>query len=162
MKMRIFAFVAVVCSWLSHSYAMEIEGDFSLTAHGNLYIQFLTNVGKENGAEALLTDEYLALLFANDFRKAECGTTVAYDIKELRKHLLSLKEKLKKWEIIQVLFNIPAKENNAVTLQFLWKASEGAKEWHTTMAILWFDKDGKIRRIHEVYNVYQGKPLDTP
>lgn len=116
---------------------------------GQNYMSFMHTAGQSQ--EPISLDQ-ISQLFAQNCEKIENGTSLFKESKELINQLKNAREAVGKWAI-KTLFMTASPDDNSCTIQFIWDAEKIGQ--HTTMVALFLDEQGKISKIHEVFNKYQ-------
>jgi hypothetical protein len=144
--------IILVCLTISNaSWALNAD---KLKELGENYIQFMSAVGKGEEFTPRMPE-----IFHPDCQKIERGTPLFVSSNKLDEHTAQLQnafEYIGNWTI-EKLNVLAAPQDNACTIYFKWHSATFKP--HATMAILYFDENGLITTIDEMYNEYQTKPL---
>lgn len=142
----------VICITISNaSWALDAD---KLKELGENYIQFMSDVGKGEEFASKMPG-----IFHPDCQKIERGTPLFISSNKSGEHAAQLQNALEhigNWTI-EKLNVLAAPQDNACIIYFKWYSATFKP--HATMAILYFDENGLITTIDEMYNKYQTKPL---
>jgi hypothetical protein len=142
----------LICLLISNTtWALDAD---KLKELGENYIQFMISIGKGEDFIPKMPE-----IFNPDCQKIEKGTPLFVSSNKLSEHTAQLQnafEYIGNWTI-EKLSVLAAPQDNACTIYFKWYSATFKP--HATMAILYFDKNGLITKIDEMYNEYQTKAL---
>lgn len=127
----------------SHNYE-------ALKSAGEKYLNFLNTVGQSDNSKA---NKQLPLVIAPRCQKIINGKIVAKDTDQLKIQLQDVHKMVGTWTI-ESLDTIASPLDQACVVRYVLKSSQ--KGNYTTMAILRYDEQGRVKEINEIWNMFEG------